>query len=61
MKSMIREIITTYLICFLVGIIYCAVADKWSWFSWRMELYFFLIVTLIVICEQLIKKFFRKK
>ena len=60
MKGVIRKIVRTYLICFLLGIIYCAVTDKWSWFSWRMELLFFLLITAIVICGQLIKQIFRK-
>lgn len=60
MKDMICKIVKIYLICFLLGIIYCAVTDRWSWFSWQMELIFFLIVTAMVICEQIIRYIIRK-
>ena len=60
MKDVVRKIVKIYLICFLFGIIYCAVADKWSWFSWQIELISFLIIAIVVICKQLIKQIFRK-
>ena len=60
MKSIVQEIIRTYLICLVLQIIFMTVENKWSWFSWRMEIIFLLIVAFLVLCERLVKKLFRK-
>jgi len=59
-KSIVQEIIRTYLICLVLQIIFMTAENKWSWFSWRMEIIFLLIVAFLVLCERLVKKLFGK-